>query len=281
MRELSYRIDESFDGRQVCQLLRHYGYSRAIITSLKHNNRLTCNGSHIRTVDILKKGDVLRVKMEDETDLIPNKALDVPIIYEDDDIVVFNKPPFMAVHPSLKHYDDTLANYFTALYPNVAFRSINRLDRNTSGIVIAAKNQLAAANLSGNKNFHPQKLYYAVVKGDITQKYGTAGEITAPIARVDDSIINREVRPDGQYAHTIFKVIKSSPEMSFLEISLVTGRTHQIRVHFSHIGFTLMGDDLYGGDMSFIGRQALHCGSGGIYSPCYKKPYKSCRTVSR
>ncbi len=267
MRKITYKISEDFDGKQVQQLLKYHGYSRAAITSLKHGDGLKCNGNHIRTVDILKNGDVLTVKMEDKTDIIPNLSLNIATLYEDDDIIVFDKPPFMAVHPSLKHYNDTLANYFTGLYPKMTFRSINRLDRNTSGAVIVAKNQLAAAKLSGNPLLRPKKLYYAVVGGDITEKYGCAGEIIAPIARVSESIINREVRSDGQYAHTVFKVIKSSEKMSLLEISLVTGRTHQIRVHFSSIGFPLIGDDLYGGNTSLLNRQALHCGMVSFIHP--------------
>ena len=267
MRKLTYRIDDNFSGKQVQQLLKHHGYSRAIISSLKHDDRLQCNGKHIRTVDFLEKGDILTVLMEDKTDIIPNISLNIPVLYNDDDIIVFDKPPFMAIHPSLKHYDDTLANYFSALYPETTFRSINRLDRNTSGVVVVAKNQLAAARLSGDEAYHPKKLYYAVVKGDIIKKYGSEGEIIAPIARVSESIINREVRADGQYAHTKFRVLKSSEHFYLLDISLITGRTHQIRVHFSHIGYPLVGDDLYGGDTDFLNRQALHCGSVSLIHP--------------
>lgn len=271
MRELNYNVDKDFDGKQVIQLLKHYGYSKAIITSLKHDDRLLCNGNHIRTIDILKKGDVVTIKLEDCTDIIPNESLSVPIVYNDNDVIIFNKPPFMAVHPSLKHYDDTLANYFTALYPNMAFRSVNRLDRNTSGIVVVAKNQLAAAHLAGKELFRPKKTYYAIVNGDLSERFGNCGEIIAPIARVSDSLINREVRPDGQHAHTVFKVIKKSSEMSLLEIALVTGRTHQIRVHFSSIGYPLVGDDLYGWKSKFINRQALHCGIASFIHPLTKK----------
>jgi len=271
MRELKYKINEEFDGKQVLQLLKHNGYSRAIITALKQKDRLLCNGRHIRTVDIIKFGDIITVKMEDETDIVPNNSLMVPIVYNNDDVIVFNKPPFMAVHPSLKHYDDTLANYFTALYPDIAFRSVNRLDRNTSGLVVVAKNQLSAAHLANKSPYSPKKIYYAIVEGDITEKYGDCGEIIAPIARVSDSLINREVRSDGQHAHTVFKVIKHNKKMSLLEINLVTGRTHQIRVHFSSIGHTLLGDDLYGGSVELINRQALHCGKATFIHPITKE----------
>ena len=142
----------------------------------------------------------------------------------------------------------------------MVFRSINRLDRNTSGLVLVAKNKLAAARLSGDSNFRPRKKYYAVVKGNVKEKYGDSGEIIAPIARVSESIINREVRSDGQFAHTVFKVIYADDNISLLEITLITGRTHQIRVHFSWAGYPLIGDDLYGGDTELLNRQALHCG---------------------
>lgn len=271
MHRFDYSIDESFHGRQVQQFLKYKGFSRSIITSLKHEDRLQLNGRHARTVDLLEKGDVVTVILQDKTDIVPNPSLDIPIAYNDDDIVVFEKPPFMPVHPSLKHYDDTLANYFTALYPEYSFRSINRLDRNTSGLVLVAKNKLSAARLSGDARFHPQKKYFAVVSGDVSEKYGSTGEIIAPIARISDSIINREVREDGQFAHTKFRVVKSNSEMSFLEIFLVTGRTHQIRVHFSWAGYPLIGDDLYGGNIELLDRQALHCGEMSFVHPTNDK----------
>ncbi len=267
MRELSYEINEKFAGKQVQQFLKSKGFSRSILTSLKQDDRLLCNGQHIRTIDLLKNKDILTVRLEDCTDIIPNQDLNISILYNDDDVVVFDKPPFMPVHPSLKHYNDTLANYFTAIFPDAVFRSINRLDRNTSGIVVVAKNKLAAARLSADPNYSPEKVYYAVVEGDITKKYGNSGEIIAPIARISDSIINREVREDGQFAHTCFKVLKSSHEMSLLEIHLVTGRTHQIRVHFSWAGYSLIGDDLYGGNVEKLNRQALHCGKVQFIHP--------------
>lgn len=266
-----YNITEENEGQEIASFLKKLGYSRSIITSLKHGERLLLNGKKARTVDVMNSGDILSVTVEDETEIVPNSSLFVTVRYEDEDIVVFDKPYDMAVHPSLRHYDDTLANYFAYRYPDTTFRSISRLDRNTSGLVMVAKNKLAAAILSGNPKMRPKKLYYAVVKGDISEEYGCCGEIIAPIARESDSIITRKVSPEGKYAHTVFKVIKSSEKMSFLEISLVTGRTHQIRVHFSHIGYPLMGDDLYGGRRELISRHALHCGEMNFIHPITKE----------
>lgn len=265
-----YNITKENEGQEIALFLKKLGYSRSIITSLKQDKRLLLNGVKARTVDILHNGDTLTVTIVDETEIIPNSSLLVPIEYEDDDIVVFDKPYNMAVHPSLRHYDDTLANYYAYCYPDTTFRAISRLDRNTSGLVMVAKNKLVAAILSGNPKMRPKKLYYAVVAGDISKEYGCCGEIIAPIDRESDSIITRTVSPSGKYAHTVFKVIKSSDKMSFLEISLVTGRTHQIRVHFSHIGYPLMGDDLYGGNRELIMRHALHCGEMSFIHPITK-----------
>lgn len=260
MRIIEITAGEFDEGAEVGELLRRHGFSRGIITKLKQGSGLLVNGEKVRTVDIVHKGDVIKASMSDDTEIVPNSGLKAEIIYDDDDIVIFDKPPFMPVHPSIRHYDDTLANLFTALYPGTAFRSVSRLDRNTSGLVLVAKNRLAAAKLTAKKENRPKKLYYAVVAGDVTDRFGCCGEIIKPIARVSESIITRTISDDGQYAHTVFKVIKSSRDMSFLEISLVTGRTHQIRVHFSSEGFPLMGDDLYGGSTELINRQALHCG---------------------
>lgn len=266
-----YNITEVDEGQEIAAFLKKHGYSRSITTSLKHGDRLLLNGEKARTVDILHNSDILSVTIEDETDIVPNSSLSVPICYEDEDIVVFDKPYDMAVHPSLRHYDDTLANFFAFRYPDITFRSISRLDRNTSGLVVVAKNKLAASILSGNPKMRPKKLYYAVVEGDVSEEYGCCGEIIAPIARENNSIITRVVSPDGKHAHTVFKTIKCSDKMSFLEVSLVTGRTHQIRVHFSHIGHPLMGDDLYGGSRELINRHALHCGEISFIHPITKE----------
>lgn len=262
-----YLMTSEDEGITVERYLRRRGFSRGLLTKLKQfEDGLLCNGGHIRTIDILHSGDVLEVNIRDNSDIPPNSNLNVRIAYEDDEIVVFDKPPFMAVHPSVRHYDDTLANYFSALYPDMAFRCVNRLDRNTSGLVVTAKNRPAASLLACGE-CHLKKTYYAVVQGDLSAEYGCCGEIIAPVARVSESIITREVRADGKYAHTVFKVIESGEKCSLVEIALVTGRTHQIRVHFSYIGHPLFGDELYGGDMSLINRQALHCGKAELLHP--------------
>lgn len=265
MRELLLTVGEEDDGALAKNFLRRNGLSVRVINGLKHNNGLARGGEILRTVDRLFKGDIVRVVIEErgstvgEFGITPNPALRVEVVYEDSDVVVFNKPPDMPVHPSLSHAEDTLANFFAARYPGSAFHALYRLDKNTSGLCAVAKNRYCAYVLAGKL----RKTYYAVTDGIITE----AGSIDAPIGRADGSIIKREVRSDGQRAVTYYKPVAHGSGRTLFEITLETGRTHQIRVHFAHIGHPLCGDEMYGGDCSAIKRQALHCGRAEFTSP--------------
>lgn len=224
-----------------------------MLTKLKRQaSGITCNGKTVRSIDTVCKGDVIILKIEDSSFLEPNPLLNIPIAFENDNLVIFNKSGGIPVHPSIKHQGDTLGNFFSALYPEMTFRPVNRLDKDTSGLVVVAKNAYSANLLQSSC----EKTYFAVVHG-VTDEYGT---INAPIAREQESIIVRCVREDGQQAVTHYRRIAHNEKYSLLEIHLETGRTHQIRVHFSHIGHPLAGDDLYGGTREDISRQALHCG---------------------
>ncbi len=229
------------------------GVSKRLLKKLKHQqNGITRNGILIRSVDAVNNGDTIVLRISDDKFLEPNGNLNIPTAYEDDNIIVFNKPAGIPVHPSLKHHNDTLGNYFAYLFPELTYRPVHRLDNYTSGLCMVAKDSHSANVLQGNF----RKVYYAVVHG-ITDEYGT---IDAPLASREDSIILRCVREDGQKAVTHYKRLKYNNKYSLLEINLETGRTHQIRVHFSHIGHPLAGDELYGGNCQDIQRQALHCG---------------------
>ncbi|MBD5081341.1 MAG: RluA family pseudouridine synthase [Ruminococcaceae bacterium] len=264
MRTLKYTADKSFEGKKASSLLTHIGCSREIIKMLK-NGGLLINGSPAFTVQLLKENDVVELVFPDEVSSAVPKEIDgVEIVYSDEDIAVVNKPPDLPIHQSVGHYDDTLANHFAAVFPNCAFRAVTRLDRNTSGLCVVALNKLSAAIMCQNR---PQKLYYAICQG-LTPP---AGSINAPIARECESMIKRVVRSDGQEAVTDYKTLKSFDNKSLLEISLRTGRTHQIRVHLAYIGHPLLGDDLYGGDRGEIGRHALHCGYIKLAHPITKK----------
>lgn len=267
MRKIEYHANETDDGMMLKNFLKKQGFSHAVITRLKQNDGLFLNGGHIRTIDPVHSGDIITVYLKDAADIAPNAFLNATVIYEDEDILAFDKPPFMPVHRSKGHDDDTLENLFAALHPGLTFRAVSRLDKNTSGLVIAAKNKLAASKLMSDPKYRPTKLYYAVAEGDVSSLLGGSGEIVAPIAREKEDEIKRVVREDGAFAHTKFRVISSSAVSSLLEVTLLTGRTHQIRVHLSYIGHPLIGDTLYGGSTELIRRQALHCGKITVRHP--------------
>lgn len=265
MSEIKFTAPYESDGKSVGEFLRECGASRRLITRLKRVPMgITLNDAHARTIDIVHSGDVVAMLIEKGEGLDENCELYAPIIYEDNDLVVYNKPVNMPVHPSHRHRNDTLGNLFSAQHDGLTFRPINRLDKDTSGLCVIAKNSFAAAKLSGDV----EKTYYAVVCGRLTAMNGT---IDAPIGRCGDSVITREVRPDGQLAVTHYTVLETNDKYTLVRIKLETGRTHQIRVHFSHIGYPLAGDDLYGGNTSDITHQALHCGELKFISPVSRK----------
>ncbi len=255
--------------------LRQCGVSRRLVTKLKRVPMgITRNGELLRTVDIVNSGDIVVLKNVDESLLEPNTELAVPVAYEDESLVIFNKPAGMPVHPSIKHQGDTLGNCFSAMYPQLTFRPINRLDKDTSGLCAVAKNAHAANVYGGKIN----KVYFAVTEGkpvpsgcreeiDWTETSEGCYRIDAPIGRAGESIIRREVRSDGQRAVTGYTIIKSSAFHSLVRVVLETGRTHQIRVHFSSVGHPLAGDDFYGGSLEYCKAQALHCGEMSFPSP--------------
>lgn len=194
----------------------------------------------------------------------PQPELPVRVVYEDPFAVVLDKPAHLAVHPTLNAPDGTLANGYAAWAAargeSPIFRPVNRIDRDTSGLVLAAKNAYSAALLAQ----HVQKLYYAVVEGELPLGPGV---IDAPIGRRGDSIIGRCVTPEGKPSRTEYTIIKAQDGLSLAACVPVTGRTHQIRVHFASIGHPLAGDDLYGGSRARIGRQALHCARQTFHLP--------------
>ena len=261
-------MEKRHDGLSAADYLRNcHGYSRRMLTRLKQGcGSLAVNGIAIgRLTEKLSEGDCLEIFLDVEEQVFePNYQLSVSVAYEDEDVVVFNKPAGMPVHPSHRHRDDTLANVFAARClkkgEKAGFHAINRLDRDTSGLCVVAKHPYAADRLSGEVD----KTYYAVIEGIPDFSCGT---LSFPIARAGESIILRRVDPAGKHAVTHYRMLKSGNGHSLLEIQLETGRTHQIRVHFSYIGHPLAGDDLYGGQTTYISRQALHCGKVRFFQP--------------
>ena len=261
MRRLSYTIPPEWGGRPLQDYLRQVqGYSRRMRVRLKHRPGSICrNGEPVRMVDLLRPGDLIEIRLEDDRQTAgPGRpGLDAPILYEDEDLVLYHKPPFMAVHPSRDHQEDTLANVFCRHLQELGqdravFRPVYRLDRDTEGLCLIAKNALAAAKLAGRV----EKEYVAILCGE---DLPDEGRIDAPIAQLEPHRMQRGVRPDGQLAVTHYRIVQRGGGYAKAVIRLETGRTHQIRVHFSYLGYPLAGDSMYGGDCSHLNQQALCC----------------------
>lgn len=258
-----YQITENEQNTTVLDFLRKKGFSRHILSSMKADKEaLTRNGQRIGGREHLLAGDHFRVRLLEtvDSDGIVPVSMPLSILYEDEDILVINKPADMPVHPSIGNYTNTLANgvtaYLDAKGEHSPFRCINRLDRDTSGALILAKNAFSAAVLSTQmRNRQIRRTYLAVVEG-ITPPNGT---ISAPISRVDDSVIERHVDfLHGEPAVTHYERLETKNEHSLLEIHLETGRTHQIRVHMGYIGHPLPADYLYHPVYDCFKRQPLH-----------------------
>lgn len=207
---------------------------------------------------------------EDNSNIVPTK-MDLNIIFEDDWLLVVNKPAGIAIHPSVLHYSDSLCNgirfYFDKIGLKKKIRPVNRLDLNTSGLVIFAKCEyIQECLINQMKNNQFKKEYLAVCDRIFDEKSGT---INLPIARKENSIIERCISENGQTAITHYEVLKEFDNYSLVKCSLETGRTHQIRVHMSAIGHPLLGDTLYGSISDLINRQALHCYNLQFIHPVY------------
>lgn len=266
-RIITYTINEAFQGNTILQFLKKHLYTDKTIINLKKTPEgILLNGTWAYVNQKISAGDILVVKILETAsseNILPENS-DIDIVYEDEDILVVNKPANMPVHPSQNHYTGTLANavagYFAAQNNPFVFRCVNRLDRDTTGLTILCKHQLASGILSNMVSERLIKRTYLAICSDDGSLPET-GTIDAPIARKEGSTIERIVNFEhGERAVTHYKRVFHHADrgISLIQLQLETGRTHQIRVHMSSIGHPLMGDDLYGGDCSLIGRQALH-----------------------
>lgn len=264
---MEYRITEAHDGK----LLRQFLQTDLRLSSkeIKHikflENGLTVNGERVTVRRVLKAGDLLCIA-SDDTETAPIKPVDLPIkiLYEDAHLVVPAKPADMPTHPSHDHYDDTVANALAYRYAKngepFVFRPVNRLDRNTSGLLLIARNRTSAGRLSeAMKVGHIRKSYLAILDGEMAL---CDGVIDACLHRTAESIILREVclpdAPDADPSRTEYRVLAVENGHTLVEAHPITGRTHQLRVHFAYIGHPLTGDDLYGSPSDAIARHALH-----------------------
>lgn len=263
-RIFEYQITAAEEGRQIGDFLREKGYSRHLLRQLKETeDGLLRNAQPTFTTVALKAGDRIRVRLLEKaegSEAIMPAPLPFEIVYEDEDLLVVNKPADMPIHPSFQNHGNTLADALTWHYQqyreDFVYRCINRLDRDTTGLLIVAKHLLSASILSdmvGKREIHRE--YLAIVKG-IPPENGT---ISAPIGRKKGSAILREVNFEtGEPAVTHFARLEIRNGLSLVSLKLETGRTHQIRVHMGYIGCPLIGDYLYYPECSRISRQALH-----------------------
>lgn len=265
--KLEYIIPKQEENKTIKQiLLTHFQISHRLFTTLKRENSILLNDLPSFLYDSVRENDKISILFdyeEDNSNILP-KEMNLSILYEDDCYLVVNKPAGIPVHPSILHYEDSLSNgiafYFEKIGLKKKIRPVNRIDKDTSGLVIFAKNEYVQETLIRQMKTHIfQKVYIAIVKGILEKKQGT---INAPIARKENSIIERCVIDSGSPSITHYQVLQEKDyhdfPISILQCTLETGRTHQIRVHLSYIGHPLLGDDLYGGNLTFIQRQALH-----------------------
>lgn len=273
---LSYQIDKDDHYDNVLHVLKEqFLLSDRLITKLKKSNKIYLNDLPTYTKKSVTVGDTVSVLIDFEEDNSNIVASNIPlnIIYEDDYLLVINKPANIAIHPSILHFDNSLSNgvkfYFDKLGLKKKIRIVNRLDRNTSGIVVFAKNEyIQECLIKQMKTKELKKEYLAIAKGILESKSDT---LNFPIARKEGSIIERTVSSDGDSAITHYDVIKEFNNLSLVHIVLETGRTHQIRVHFSYIGHPILGDTLYGSPSELINRQALHSYKLTFIHPVTKK----------
>lgn len=264
---MKYVISQEQGGRSVKDILRlDIGLSAAFIKHLKFlENGILLNGSHVTVRGIVNAGDILELALEDTQSPEHLTPTDLPldVIYEDDCVIVPNKPPFMPTHPSHLHHGDTLADALAFIYSErgipFVFRPINRLDRNTSGLTLIAKNRISAAKLTESmKNGLIKKQYVAILDGEPKDDNGV---IENYMRRTEKSVIVREVcdaNGGGSYALTHYRTLCRKDGYSLVLATPITGRTHQLRVHFASLGCPIVGDTIYGKSDPRIPRHALH-----------------------
>ena len=272
-----YTVEKEESGIRIDRYLaeKDSGLSRSFIQKLLKDGQITVGDKAAKSNYKVRENDRIHLEIPDssEPDIVPE---DIPldILYEDEDILVINKPAGMPVHPSMGNYENTLANgiawYFSQKGEDFVYRCINRLDRDTTGALILAKNPLSAAVLSVQmKRRQIRRTYLALVDGVLPE----SGVVDAPIARMEGSVITREVNFEtGESAVTHYERLAVGRYYSLAELHLETGRTHQIRVHMKYIGHPLPGDYLYHPDYRRIQRQPLHSFQLEFTHPITKEP---------
>lgn len=285
-RIIHYRIPNSYEGHKISEFLRNQGISTKSIIRLKSDvENVLLNDEPGFINRILKKDDrlTLCVKELESSKKIPPVDLPLSIIYEDEDILIVNKPANMPIHPSMNNYENTLGNavayYYMKKGEPFLYRCINRLDRDTTGLTILAKHYLSCGILYDEMESREiKRTYYAIVENrtvfdaPYAHRLLQTGTIDLPLGRKPDSAIERMVDiKNGDKAITHYRVLATNDGLSLLELQLDTGRTHQIRVHMQAIGHPLIGDFLYNPKDTHMKRQALHAGKLSFRHPITKE----------
>lgn len=262
------------DGHMLRSFILHTcRFSSSLWKRVKWNGKVCINDVPVYNArTLVHTGDRISCEWTEGNSIIP-ADLPLDILYENESLLVVNKGPHMIIHPTSAERSDTLVNavagYFRKKGEQAGIHPVYRLDRNTTGIVVVAKSALMQYWLSLSHEV-VQRTYLAVCAGHFEEPEGT---IDAPIGRKDGSTVEWMVRPDGKAAVTHYRVLAEEEESSLLTLRLETGRTHQIRVHLSHEGHPLLGDDFYGGPMDRIDRQALHAFTVRFTHPLTKKEF--------
>ncbi len=260
---LEYKVKKTDNYMNLKELLKTYfQISDRLLIKLKNNRKIFVNGNLAFVNMGLNVGDNISIFIdfiENNSNIVPN-AIPLDIVYEDDALLIINKLAGIPVHPSMEHYTDSLSNgvrfYFDKIRLHKKIRPVNRLDKDTSGLIVFAKNEYIQECLVRQmKTKQFVKEYIAICDGIFDNKFGT---INAPIARKENSIIERCVSEAGDTAITHYEIINTYTNYSVVKCTLETGRTHQIRVHMAYIGHPLLGDTLYSSPSTIINRQALH-----------------------
>lgn len=266
-KEIEITIESKEDSLCVKAVLsKCVGLSRREISRLKFTHGLFLNGKECRVTETVHTGDTITLIFPEKDLAHATRITGTPeILYEDEDLVIVNKPAGMVAHPSHEHLDDDMGTLLQNYYrSDFTIRAIGRLDKDVSGIMVYAKNQLAAARLSKQRNEeHLHKVYHAIAAGHFDSEQGT---LKYSLERVEGRK-DRKISQDGKPCITHYRVLKEYDQYSLIEVSIETGRTHQIRAGMAYAKHPLLGDTLYGGDDTFMHRPALHCYSIDLLQP--------------
>ena len=277
-RIITYTIPENYDHYKIITFLRQQGYTARSLKLIKEDwGNVRRNGEPTWLTMRVAAGDTVTITIDERggsEDILP-VDLPFPVVYEDEDLIVVNKPPFMSIEPSVEHFEDSLGNaaafYFRQHGLPFVYRCVNRLDRDTSGLTVIAKHFVSSGILGDMvRDRRVQRTYTAICAGEDLPDSGT---VDLPISRKPDSVLERWTEdPDGDRAVSRYTVLERRGGLCLVRLRLETGRTHQIRVHMKAIGHPIIGDFLYNPDYSRIARQALHAGSLSFEQPLTKEP---------